>query len=357
MSETIADFVVVGSSPLARLLAGLLSGTHGRRVIHVGQTRSAYRLARQIDLSIAPITRPESWALLGEGVTETLRLIGRIAGRSAWSHVDPIFFSDAQRSVEALSHIRHMALGFGIAAEPTAPSLLGQGRTGITLRDAVHLNRPILEPALEEWLPQVGVQRLAPEEFIIEEDGSAALKADNTIYRARQTILADDDAIVSHLTHGHWPGLLRRHDAAAILTTAPEALATPVMQDIHSGIILLQQQEGAIAAIGPGDLAHVSGRISRLLGEKREIEQAGQTSFVSLATSDGAPAVGRLGSTGADIVAGMGMTGIFLVPALARWLSNAALPQEAAWFGERLVSRTSGGAVTEYAPVTGSTPA
>lgn len=339
MSGIVADFAVFGSTPLARLLAGLLADLHGRRVVQVGDSPSTHRLTRGIDISVAPITRPESWALLGPSIDETLKLVARLAGRNAWSHVDPVFFTDNRRAEEALSHMRHMAQGFGIAAEPTPPSLLGGSRTGIRLRDAVRLNRAILEPAIETWLERSGVLCLNPETVTIESDGSAVLGTGGAPLHARQAILADDDAIIAHLPRGQWPALLFRQQAASILAISPARLAAPIMLDIHSGLTLIQRENG-LAAIGLGKMGRVSGQTRTLLDQNHPLEQSGQTSFAVLATSDGAPAVGRAGGTGADIVAGMSMSGAFLAPALARWLcGESARQEEAAWFGARLVSR------------------
>jgi hypothetical protein len=351
MSEALADFAVFGSTPLARLLAGLLASTHGRRVIFVGETQSAYRLQRSIDLSVAPITRPETWALLGEGIAETMRHIGRIAGRGAYSRVDPIFFAEDPHSVEALSHIRYMAQGFRIAAEPVAASLLGSGRSGIVMRDAIRLNRPVLEPALDEWLSKSKVERVTPDRVQIELDGSVTLNAQGENYSAQQAILADPESIMAWLPLRQWPVLFQRKPASAILTTPTQPIAAPIMLEIGSGATLLQQSEGGIEGIGPGDPAAFSAHMQTLLGAQRQVEQAGQTGFAALHTADGAPAFGRAAGVGADVVAGLGMPGVFFAPAIARWLVGEAQPHQAHWFGARLVNRSlRSGSVAEYAP-------
>ena len=72
MTEAHADFVVVGSTPLARLVAGLLASVHGKTVVFSGESQSGYRLPRGLDLSVAPITRPETWALLKAVLPESL---------------------------------------------------------------------------------------------------------------------------------------------------------------------------------------------------------------------------------------------------------------------------------------------
>lgn len=349
MTNNIADFAIIGSTPLAHLLAGLLSSAHGRRAILINQWQPSQRLPRSIDLSVAPITRPESWALFGEGIAEVVKLLGRIAGRGAFSHVDPIIFADDSRAIEALSHMRHMALGFGMAAEPTPPSLLGDGRIGVTIRDALTLNRAVCAPNIDAWLKKSGVERPPFEKIEIADDGSATLHADGISYWAGQTILADDEAILELLPQSQWPEILVPHAAATILTAPARLLAAPVMMEIQSGLTLLKQDEGGVAAIGMENMAAFSARVQGLLGQNGPIEQIGQTAFRTIATRDGAPALGRIGGVGADVIAGMGQTGLFMVPALARWLCDASTSAEARWFGARLVTRTDADtSVTEY---------
>lgn len=351
MSEAEFDFAVFGATPLAHLLAGLLATAHGRKVMLVGEGQAGYRLIRGIDLSVAPMTRPESWAMLGHSVPEAARLISRIAGRSGLSRVDPIFFAEGRQDSEALSHMRHMALGFGIAAEPAAPSLLGEGRAGLVLRDAMRINRPALEHGLDRWLQQGSVLRLVPQSVSIGLDGPARVVADGVTYLARQAILADDEALMTWLPLKQWPTLLRRTGFASILTTPTRPLAASVMLELNSGVFLTQQAEGGIAGFGPGDLAHFSAHLQALLGRDRQVEQAGQTSFHGLMTLDGAPTFGRVAGVGADVVAGLGCAGAFVAPALARWLAGAASPSEAAWFGGRLINRSGKAApVGDYAP-------
>ncbi len=351
MSDQGADLVVVGTTPLARLLAGLLAGAHGRRVLLVGEGRSAYRLARAIDLSITPMTRPQSWALVQDGLPEVLKLLAHIAGRTVWSHVDPVFFADDAPAAEALSHMRHMALDFGIAAEQTPPSLLGAGRAGVTFRDAITLNTRLMEPALQSWLVQSGVRSLMPNRLDIADDGSAILHADGQEFYARQTILADDDAILTHLPQSAWPYLLSRQPAAAILTRLAHPLTAPIMVDVHSGLTMAKQPEGGIIAMGLGDIARVSEQVQHLADQKTQIEHSGQIAFTALMTMDGAPALGRIGGIGPDVIVGMGLAGAFMAPALARWLCGEASASEADWFGARLVSRAAEhSVVAEYAP-------
>ena len=340
MNEAEFDFAIFGSTPMAQLLAGLLSGEHGRRVLLVGQNRSGYRLPRGLDLSVAPITRPQSWAMLGRTSAETARLVTRIAGRNALSRVDPVFFAEAPRAGEALSHMKHMAVGFGIAAEPMGQSMLGGNRSGMVLRDALRLNRPQLETGLERWLKDCSVHRLVPHAVTVGSDGAVNIEIEGTTIKAHQAVLADDEAIIGWLPLRQWPTLFQRTQHTSILTTPTRPLAATIMLELDKGLFLTQQAEGGVAAFGPGEMSAFSRHLQSLLGQNRQVEQAGQTGYPALATRDGAPAFGRAGGLGADIVANTGCYGAFISPAIARWLAGRATADEARWFEQHLVNRT-----------------
>lgn len=347
MTATRADFVIVGSTPLARLVAGLLASTHGKSVVFSGESQSGYRLLRGIDLSVAPITRPETWALLKTGLPEVLKLISRIGGRRTWSRPDPIFFAETAAAREALAHVRHMAAAFGHAAERVPEKAIGPGRDGLLLRDAVLLHRPTLEVAMDRWLDQHGVRRQRDgESLVVQSDGSAILQAGDDSFEIGQAVLADDVAIIGHVKGAQWPALLSRQLTSTILTEPTRLIVAPVMHQLDSGLTLVQQAARGIAAIGPGTIDPFALALGVLLGREREYRQAGQSNYEALVTMDGAPAVGRLGGSGPDILAGLGPTGAFLAPAIARWLCGVAGPAEGAWLAARLVDRP-----VEHSPV------
>ena len=272
MTETHADFAVLGATPQARLVAGLLASVHGKSVVFQGESQSGYRLPRGIDLSVGAITRPETWALLKASLPETLKLVSRVGKRGTWSRLDPIFFADAAGGKEALAHARHMAAAFGLAAERVPVSLLGNGREGLVLRDAVLLRRQALEPALDRWLEQAKVHRLgADDRVVVRADGSAECIVAGTRIAIGQTILADDGAIMAHLPTTLWPALLVRQIASTILTEPTDAIAAPVMHRLDSGLILTQQAERGIIAFGPGTVGEFAASLGEILGRQRAV--------------------------------------------------------------------------------------
>lgn len=340
MNQAPIDFAIIGSTPLARLVAGLLASVHGKSVVFSGESQAGYRLPRGIDLSVAPLTRPETWALLKTGLPETLKLISRIGGRGAWSRVDPVFFASTAAGKEALAHVRHMALAFGHGAEPVPANLLGSGREGLLLRDAVLLHRPTLEPGLDSWLSQHKVRRLGDDERIeVRADGSAELVSAEARIEIGQTVLADDAAIIGHMPAAHWPAVLARRVSSTIFTEPTQAIMAPVACQLDSGLTLVQRRDRGITAMGPGAIDPFASELGELLGPNRAFRQAGQSSYETLATGDAAPAVGRINGGGPDVLAGFGPTGAFFAPLIARWLSGTAAAAESAWLEARLVDR------------------
>ena len=113
------DHLIVGSTPVAALVAGLLAIEHGKRICLVGEPFSPFRLQRHFGLSISPVTRPETLILIKRVAAETGKLVTGI-GKGLVSRVDPLFVAETPASAAALSHFRHLAITLGYAVEPVA---------------------------------------------------------------------------------------------------------------------------------------------------------------------------------------------------------------------------------------------
>lgn len=349
MTGAQVDFAVFGSSPLAGLVAGLLATRHKRAVVIVGEVEARYRLPRTVDLSVAPITRPETWALLSANVQDVSRLIVRIGGRNGLRHIDPIFFADGPVAREALGHFSHMARAHGRVLEAVPPSTLGVSRVALRISDAVVLNRSNFEPALEAWLSEAGVRRLAPEAAHMTAGGGTEIGVGTETVMANHAILVDDAAIFRQLPGWQWPPQLLRRAHASILTASRGHLASPIMVQLDSGTVLIQHEEGGMAALGRGTLGAFSGELAALLAESGQLQQVGQVGFEALATGDGAPLVGPAVADGASLLTGLGATGVFLAPVLARWFAGEASAEEAEWCEARRADRDGiGSSVAEF---------
>jgi hypothetical protein len=338
MNQGRADFVVMGSTPLARLVAGLLASTHGKRVVFAGESEARYRLPHGVELSVGPITRPETWSLLQSTVPETIKLVSRIGGAKSFSRVDSVQFAERDAGKQALAHIGQMALAFGHAAERLDPAAIGAGREGLVIRRGILLHRKVLEPSLDRWLEQHGVRRIAAGESLsIRDDGSAELTGGTEPIEIGQAVLADDAVIARYPGVATTP-LLRCQTGSTILTEPTRAIASPVTLQLDDGITLLQPPGRGTTAIGPGSTDELAARLGHILGQG--FIHAGQSSTETVVATDHAPAVGRLHGVGPDILAALGPTGAFLAPAIARWLCGMATAAENDWLGARLVNRT-----------------
>lgn len=343
MIEARADFLIIGSTPLARLLAGLLAASHGKSVILAADSHAAFRLSRSLDLSVGLLTRPESWALLAHTMPETIRLITRIGGRRTWSRRNPVFQADSDAAQEALSHMRHMAQAYGHAAELVTTGL---ARGSVVLRDAVLLHRPALEPVLDAWLGQSGVRLKRPEETLtLRRDGSAILGIAPEQVEIGQVVLADDAAILAHLPAEQWPALLTRQGACTVAGACSTPMAASILIQVDNGMTLVQQAHRGLTALAYGRAEQLEPRLRALVGAQVAFRPAGQASYDIVGTTDSAPAVGRIDGDGMDLLAGLGPTGAFLAPAIARWMAGSASSEEDNWLRARLVTRAPLGSV------------
>ncbi|RUT30982.1 hypothetical protein EMQ25_08870 [Arsenicitalea aurantiaca] len=330
------DFAVFGSSPLARLLAGLLAHEHGQRACLVGESHGAFRLTRGIDLSVAPLTRPETWSVLRRGSVETEKLLLRIAPRGL-ERADPLFVAETAPAREALAHVRHMAMGYGYAVERVGEGIVAPGATALRIRDALTLNRPLLETALDPWLKSAGVRWIDPHdgEPVIKRDGSVRFGSGGSSLEAAHAILVDDAPIIAHLPADERARLLTVHSTTTLLTEPAAPLAAPIMDFLDRGVRLSQRPRRGIAALASGPADEAIARIGASLSHLGRLRRAGQAVFQTVETRDGAPLVGPARGLRATLVTGLGPIGVFLAPSLARFIAGKPSVEEAAYFGPR----------------------
>ena len=352
MAEGAYDHVVLGSGPLAGLIAGLLAIEHGRRVVIVGDPASPFRLQRSFDLSVAVLTRPETLVLLKRVAAETSKLIGGI-GKGLTERIDPLFIAETPASIAALSHFRHLARALGYPVEPHADRNLTEG-TIVRVRDVMLLAQAKLGPALEEWLTTYDVCRLDRAETVVtlRRDGTARIVAGSLAVEAAHAILADDAAILAHLPEDLRDRSLVLQSTAAILLEPLKALAAPLTVYLDRGVTLHQDGKASVSAVVTGDPATAHARLGASIARTDPVRRAGETHFPSFATTDGAPLVTTARGGKATILAAFGATGAFLAPAIVRMIAGKASADEAAWFAARTTLRGNQRLdAAEFAPV------
>ena len=334
------EYAVVGSSPLASLLAGLLAGVHGRRVCLVGEKWSSYRLPRRFELSVMAATRPETWLMLRNSGAETLKLLGTI-GRGLYERVDPLFVADRPATADYLGHMRWMAFGSGFAAERAADPAI-PGRAAICrVRDGVMLSPGKVEAALDDWLGGLDVTRLEADTPVVwRREGGAMLGPAKYGVSAAAVILADDAAIVERLRPTDRHRLLEVVPTTGVLGEVNKLLPATLAIWLDRDVALCQRAaQGPVTAIASGDSDSAHARIGSALGAERRMKRGGEAQFTRVEVADGAPLLGRMGPGKATVLAGLGMSGAFLAPALARWICGVAEGGEADYFAAREISR------------------
>jgi hypothetical protein len=317
------DIAVFGSTPLAWLIAGLLAGEHGCKTSLVWDANGLVTQPTSFDLSVGPITRPETWALLADTVPETTRLIGKIGGKAALRRVDPIFMADTAASANALSHMRHMASAFGHAVE----KLPSNGGGSYRLRDTLTINRPVLAAGLARWFKKSGVRVISGGDASIRDDGTARIVLDGETIEAGRAVLADDAAILAHLGAGAFPFVAE--DWTGVLAM-PEGGPNATASMFIDRDVSMIGAGGGLQIFARGRPNEALPRIGASVQGRGVVRRMGQSAFQRIATCDGGPVIGGLG-TAPFAIAELGQIATFLAPALARAIAGRNEGDEAAF--------------------------
>lgn len=327
-----ADIVVIGSTPLAGMLAGLLRERHQRSVALMVDPEAGYRLPRGIDLSMGPMTRPESFEMVLSGRDETLRLMSRFAERADLTSVDPVFVARSAQARIALAHVHHMAAGYGLVAERHA---YGRGGETLIVHDATLIRRDRFVPHLEAWLTRIGVDVVPglPNAVRATGPGSFEVTAAGSTLGCGLAVLADADAIQAAGVDD-LPGLARR-GIGIVLGQAGRGGAAGVKIDLDTGALVSADSAGAALGFGYGDETDGRGAIADLMELSAPLPLSARRWVDTLVSEDGAAVIGRLHEGLPFVIAGLGVSGFCLAPALARRIAGAASQAEDDWFAAR----------------------
>lgn len=333
------DHLIIGSSPLAGLVAGLLKREHGRRVCLVREPYSPFSLERRFDLSIDLVTRPDTLKLLKRLVPETLKLVGSI-GKTLTDRIDALFIAESRTSMAALGHFHQLALPLEVSVERFADRTISEGSL-LRLRGQHLIAHHRFAPALEAWLDAADVRRLDPDEtgITLRKDGTARIEAAGHAVEAANVLLADDLAVLTHLPPDAWDRAIVRATSTALLLQPAKPAPTPFSVWIDRGVVLRQEPKASLAALVTGERDSVEPRLASAAAKSLPLRRAGAARFVSLCTSDGAPLLAPARGIKLTHLAGFGLCGAFYAPAIARQLVGRATDDEATWFAARGATR------------------
>lgn len=339
MQDNAYDHLIIGSTPLAGLVAGLLKREHGRRVCIVSEPYSSFGLQRRFDCSIDAVTRPQTLILLKRLAAETLKLINSI-GRNLTDKVDPLLVAESRAGAAALGHFQHLAQLLELPVERLADRTISDGYL-LRVRGQHLIAHHRFAPALEGWLAAADVRRIDPDDagITIRKDGTARIAAAGRDFEAAQVLLADDAAVLAHLPVEAWDRSVARTASTALLLQPAKPAPVPFSIWLDRGLVLRQETKGPLAATLLGDRNSAEARVAGATPRSLPLRRAGEARIEALATSDGAPLLAPARGIKVTHLVGFGLTGAFLAPAVARQLAGLATQDEAAWFGARGATR------------------
>lgn len=327
------DFAILGSTPLAAVLAGMLSKQHGRDVCWAGAFAHTLRPQRGFDMSVAPLTRPETWRLLKEC---TPQLVEALDGLEVTEHVDPLFIAKHQYGADVLSHMNNVAAGYGYAMERQAIS--DDFASAFQFRDAIRfLRRPFAE-ALPNWLAESGVHTIPTNNLKLQAKKTGLIHIEGDIDEpivAKHVVLADDDAIIRHIKPQNVSAYFHAISTIGYLVEPVGEMKSSVIHDVDTGMTIYQRNNGALDCVAPGLSKNLEPEICGHIGGTHSARLAGKTTFDVLHTKEGAALIGELRPTKAIVIAGFGATGLFQTPAIARLLAGTATEFETSYFTQR----------------------
>lgn len=329
------DIAIAGSTPLSGLLAGILAQEHNLKSCWIGDFPHPLQPQRGFDVSAAVLTRPESWALLKLTTPETLRILGNFDDANVFERVDPIIIARAHKAATALAHMRSVASGAGIEIEPQPISPLY--RSALKVRDAVRLQRRPFLAALPSWLEKVGVRQFDRQRTRIRtpRGGSVEISLGQEAFSADRLVVAGDAAIAGYLPEGDLKKHFDRIAMSAALLEPVAPLPSSIIMHADTGALTYQRANGALDCSGWGDLGRLTSGAMLLAPDGQSTRLAGKSSLHGLIGKNGAPVVGALGRSNVFFIGGLGVTGLFQAPALARLLTDSASEGERAYFAVR----------------------
>jgi len=331
------DFALAGSSIKAGMIAGLLAKQHNKRVCLIARTSRQYQLAREFNLSFDCATRPETWEMLAALYGESTKLLTAIGGRRSVLRINPLIICHTRASANALAHMYHLARGYGYEMERGEAGRISNAQASFRLRGARVVRQRIFWPAMLAWLQNCGVQIIDPAgiQFSFQQNGCAHIRNGQSEMKAERVVLADEEAIFQHAN--------RQDMERFFITCQASSLLSEPLAIWHDQFILSPEHKFAamghkkgrmefLGMVAPQDMAALIGA-NTALGSNTN--RAGQSSFFSVVTRDGAPIAGKLGRSGFWVLGGFGHAGGYFAPALARFLADKCSQEETAYFGSR----------------------
>lgn len=334
----VCDIAILGSSLQAALIAGLLARAHKKNVCLVVDPSIQHRLSREINLSVDCITRPQTWEMLSRLHVEACKLFTGIGGGRAVRRINPLFMSTTHAAAEALAHFYHVARGSGHEVEKITLPQLPHVKTALRFRGAGGIERRLFSPPLMRWL-LAGTVRLvksADLNLSFRRDGSGQMvAASGSRIEFERLVFGDEQALCAFARPRSLERLFRHTPMTALLSEPDDRLTERFVINPQNRFCAYGAQGNIIEVLGQSQPDDLGAQVGKNLPGGQLLRRAGQSVFNSVQTRDGAPMVGKLSRGGGWAVAGFGHVGLFMAPAIARFLAGRPTDFEKEYFEAR----------------------
>ncbi len=331
------DFMLVGSSLQAGLIAGLLAREHKKKVCLICDQSTEFRLSREFSFSVDCITRPQTWQLLAQSRTEAFKLLTSIGGGKSVGRINPIFVATTSGDAQALAHMFHVARGYGFEVEQEGSGGLSTAKKILRIRGARSVEQKLFRPALGRWLVDSAVHIASTNDLALttKRGGRVTAKTPVLTIEASRLILADEEAIRTHAKQQHLGPAFVGVSATTLVCEPTPALREKCVLNPANRFGACLQANSNFEIISLSSIDDVAADVIASVPGGEKLRPSGRTVFNTCVSADGAPLVGRLGQSGVWAVGGFGYTGAFVAPAIARFLAGKSEGVEEEYFSNR----------------------
>ncbi len=327
MSKELFDFAVAGNSAFAALLALALARYANARICLIGQVPTPMQVNGDLALAPCPTSRPETLERAMAGVADVRTLLTG-PGDPLLRRANATFTAPTGAGRAAAGHARHLMASFDIV---TASLPEASGHAGFTAEGIWMLQTRLFFAGLAARLEAAGVVVTGKATNLRISEDRVQFAYRDDVAEAKVLIVTDADTLGSLVP---LPDGVATATRMGVLTDPVAALVNRVTLDIETGGHLAGRGDGRIEALVPaGDSAGIVDWLGSFLPEGTETRIIARSKRKVLLSRDGAPLIATLPQGAARLAIGFGASGAFLAPALARYLSDQARPEEAGWFG------------------------
>ncbi len=328
------EFVIIGNSPMAALLAGSLTKIHGRETALIGQFRHVLQPISGFDISFAPITRPQTLKLLQENIPILKDLLRDFSSNTPFETIDPLLIARTEHSKNALLHIKNVASHYGFIMEKQAHD---EGiLLSLQVRDITRIMRRSFFAGLSNWLKRHKIKHFATTEIEIKQTSRGGIKINgfDEVVFAKKIVFVDDEAILSNMNEQDLHNNFFKVATSSLMVEPINKIKNSTIILADEGAIIHQHKDRAIDFVANDILDNVYKVICDNLNGYN-LRLAGKAQFISLASRDGAGIFGNISGKKISYIGGFGTSGAFLTPVMARILIGEGSEFEHTYFAAR----------------------